>query len=100
MIGFMTLQIILYPMLYISNYFTRSFDRSEYIYRMFYYGLDGTIYFIYVLRSLRLVYAHTTDPSRQNTSVFKMFKYEFCLGILSIILMLLRMLPIYFNPSE
>ena len=67
---------------------------------MFYYGLDGTIYFIYILRSLRLVYAHTTDPSRQKTYIFKLFKYEYILAILSIALMLLRMVPIYWNPDE
>lgn len=67
---------------------------------MFYYGLDGTIYFIYILRSLRLVYAHTTDPSRQNTYIFKLFKYENILALVSILLMLLRMLPIYFNPES
>lgn len=67
---------------------------------MFYYGLDGTIYFIYILRSLRLVYAHTTDPSRQKTSIFKLFKYEYLLGCLAIFLMLLRMVPIYWNPDE
>ena len=67
---------------------------------MFYYGLDGTIYFIYILRSLRLVYAHTTDPSRQKTYIFKLFKYQYLLGTLAIGLMLLRMLPIYWNPDE
>jgi hypothetical protein len=100
MIAFITLQIILYPLLYIYNYFTQSFPKSEKIYRMFYYGLDGTIYFIYVLRSLRLVYAHTTDPSRQKTWIFKLFKYEYLLGCLAIFLMLLRMVPIYWNPDE
>ena len=100
MIAFISLEIILYPLLYIYNYFTYSFDRSEYIYRMFYYGLDGTIYFIYILRSLRLVYAHTSDPSRQKTPVFKLFKYEYLLGGLAICLMLLRMIPIGFNPDE
>ena len=67
---------------------------------MFYYGLDGTIYFIYIIRSLRLVYAHTTDPSRQSTIIFKLFKYEYILGFLSVGLMVCRMLPIYFNPDE
>lgn len=67
---------------------------------MFYYGLDGIIYFIYILRSLRLVYAHTTDPSRQRTYIFKLFKYEYLLGTLAIALMLLRMVPIYWNPDE
>jgi hypothetical protein len=66
---------------------------------MFFYGLDGAIYFIYILRSLRLVYAHTTDPSRQNTFIFILFKYEYILGLVSVLLMILRMVPIYFNPA-
>jgi hypothetical protein len=100
MISFVALEILLYPILFIHNYFTQSFDRGEYFYRMFYYGLDGTIYSIYVIRSIRLVYAHTTDPSRQKTFIFKMFKHEYYLGALAVALMLFRMLPIFFNPCE
>jgi len=42
---------------------------------MLWYGLDGAIYFIYLVRSLRLIYAHTTDVSRQHTWIFKLFRH-------------------------
>jgi 4-hydroxybenzoate polyprenyltransferase len=66
---------------------------------MLWYGLDGAIYFVYLVRSLRLIYAHTTDVTRQNTIIFKLFKHEYLLGLICAALLLLRIIPVYFNPD-
>lgn len=90
---------MLYPALYVYNFFTAGFEESENLYRMLWYGLDGAIYFVYLVRSLRLIYAHTTDLSRQNTWIFKLFKHEYILGTICATLLILRIIPVYFNPD-
>lgn len=58
MITFASVQLIMYPIVYTYNYFTQNWDDFKYVYRTIFFGLDGSLYFLYLLRSLRLVYAH------------------------------------------
>ncbi len=48
----------MYPLAYTYNYFTRNWGDYKYIYRTIFYAFDGSLYMIYLMRSLRLVYAH------------------------------------------
>lgn len=75
MIACISIQLIIYPIAYTYNYFTRNWAEFKDIYRTLFYAFDGSIYFIYLLRSLRLVYAHEIDTSRSKTKVFKFFKH-------------------------
>ena len=56
-----SIQILHYPLLFIYNYFTVSFDKYEAtrtVYRVVSGATWGIPYFIYFLKSMRLVYAH------------------------------------------
>jgi len=75
MITFIAIELILYPLVYTYNYFTRNWGDIKFAYRTVFYGLDGSLYLIYLIRSLRLVYAHEIDTSRSKTWIFKFFKH-------------------------
>jgi hypothetical protein len=94
MIAFVALQLIIYPLAYTYNYFTHNWGDFKYIYRSIFYALDGSLYFIYLLRSLRLVYAHEIDTSRSKTLIFKLFKHEYNLVIFTLLVILIKIIPI------
>lgn len=94
MITFISIQLIIYPIAYTYNYFTRNWGQYKYIYRTLFYAFDGSIYFIFLLRSLRLVYAHEIDTSRSKTIIFKFFKHEYNLLLITVLMILLKIVPI------
>lgn len=94
MIMFIAIQLINYPLAYTYNYFTRNWGDFKYIYRTMFYAFDGCLYFIYLLRSLRLVYAHEIDNSRSKTLIFKFFKHEYYLTIIIFIMIIIKIIPI------
>jgi len=75
MIICISLQLIIYPLAYTYNYFTRNWGSFKLIYRTIFHALDGSLYMLYLMRSLRLVYAHEIDISRSKTFIFKFFKH-------------------------
>jgi len=94
MIMFIAIQLINYPLAYTYNYFTRNWGDFKYIYRTMFYAFDGCLYFIYLLRSLRLVYAHEIDNSRSKTLIFKFFKHEYYLTIIIFLMIIIKIIPI------
>jgi hypothetical protein len=58
MIICIAMQLIIYPLSYTYNYFTRNWGDFKIIYRIIFYAFDGSLYMLYVMRSLRLCYAH------------------------------------------
>lgn len=99
-ITFITLQLMLYPLIYTFSYFMNNYDESKSIYKVLYYGLDGSIYLTYVFRSLRLVYAHEIDSSRSNTKIYQYFKKEYLLALTILAILFLKVLPIIFNDQN
>jgi hypothetical protein len=59
--------------------------------------MDGGVYLIYLLRTMRLVYAHEVDASRSKIWIFKLFKHEYYLVFVTVIVMLIKVIPIIFN---
>lgn len=94
MITVIAIQLILYPLAYTYNYFTRNWGEFKYIYRTSFYAFDGCLYFIYLLRSLRLVYAHEIDTSRSKTSIFKFFKHEYNIVLFMFVMVMIKIIPI------
>lgn len=94
MIIVIAVQLIIYPLAYTYNYFTRNWGDFKYIYRTTFYAFDGCLYFIYLLRSLRLVYAHEIDTSRSKTIIFQFFKHEYNLVIYLFFMIMIKIIPI------
>lgn len=88
------INLIIYPLAYTYNYFTRNWGDFKYAYRTMFYAFDGCIYFIYLLRSLRLVYAHEIDTSRSKTWIFKFFKNEYNLVLFLFAMIMAKITPI------
>lgn len=88
------INLIIYPLAYTYNYFTRNWGDFKYAYRTMFYAFDGCIYFIYLLRSLRLVYAHEIDTSRSKTWIFKFFKNEYNLVLFLFAMIMSKIIPI------
>jgi len=100
MITVITVQLILYPIVFVYNFFTNNFEQTKYLFKDFYYAFDGSVYFIYLLRSLRLVYAHEIDTSRSKSWIFKFFKHEYYLVLFTMLMMLVKVMPIVFSPHK
>jgi len=94
MITFFAIQLLLYPLVYTYNYFTFNWGDIKYAYRTIFYGLDGSLYLIYLIRSLRLVYAHEIDTSRSKTWIFNFFKNEYNLVIFILVTLVIKIIPI------
>lgn len=94
MIAFFAIQLILYPLIYSYNYFTRNWGDIKYTYRTLFYALDGSVYLIYLIRSLRLVYAHEIDTSRSKTWIFRFFKNEYNLVLFIVVTIVIKIIPI------
>ena len=75
MITCVAIQLIMYPLAYTYNYFTYNWGDFKYTYRIVFYALDGSLYLLYIMRSLRLAYAHEIDVSRRATWIFKFMKH-------------------------
>ena len=58
MITCIAIQLVMYPLAYTYNYFTRNWGDFKYTYRTVFYAFEGSLYLLYVMRALRLVYAH------------------------------------------
>ncbi len=100
MITVIAIQLVIYPLAYTYNYFTRNWGDFKYIYRTLFHALDGTVYFLYLLRSLRLVYAHEIDTSRSKTAIFKFFKHEYNLILFVLLVIGLKIIPILVNEDD
>lgn len=97
---FITVHLLLYPLIYVYNYFTRNFWDIKRIYTVLFYAVDGSIYLIYIMRAFRLVYAHEVDSSRSKTRIFKFLKHELYMALALIGVILLKVLPVIFNPND
>jgi hypothetical protein len=100
MIVVMAVQLLIYPLAYTYNYFTRNWGEFKYIYRTFFYAFDGCLYFIYLLRSVRLVYAHEIDSSRSKTWIFQFFRHEYNQVLLVLGMMLVKVVPVLVAESR
>ena len=69
-------QILLYPIMYIVQYFTNSlmFNENKLKFRALNVSLEFSIFALYLLRCLRISYAHDTHSSRSKHFSFKIFK--------------------------
>jgi hypothetical protein len=94
MIVVIATQLIIYPLSYTYNYFTRNWGNFKYIYRNLFYAFDGCLYLIYLLRSLRLAYAHEIDTSRSKTWIFRFFKHEYNLVLFLLGTIIAKIIPI------
>lgn len=68
-------QVILYPLIYSINYFTYVFTwpHARSYFRAIQVGFEYSVYTVYLLRCLRIAYAHETDKSRRKTFSFRVF---------------------------
>lgn len=59
-------QMLLYPTLFVTNFFTNAFTNSsvKLNFRSANAGLEFSIFVIYLVRCLRITYAHEIHPSR------------------------------------
>ncbi len=75
MIFSICIQIILYPLIYSVNYFTYTFTDPKIrgLFRAIQVGMECSVYSIYLLRCLRIAYAHEVDKSRRKTLSFMIF---------------------------
>lgn len=75
MIFGIAVQMGLYPMVYVVNYFTYDFTepRVRSYFRAIQVGFEYSVYSVYLLRCLRISYAHQIDKSRRKTLIFRMF---------------------------
>lgn len=69
-------QLLIYPMLFITNYFTNVFvDVSTRLkFRSVQSGLEFSVFIIYLIRTLRISYAHDTHSSRSKSLAFRIFQ--------------------------
>lgn len=76
MIFSITVQLLLYPLIYTMNYFTYMFvdPPPRWKFRAIQAGFEFSVYFIYLVRCLRISYAHETHTSRKRTLAFKLFE--------------------------
>ena len=98
-----SVQILHYPILFIYNYFTIAFDQyhaTKTLYRIVSGATWGIPYFIYFLKSMRLVYAHETHSSRSKSLPFIIFKKEVILSSFVCFWMILKGLVIRFNSDN
>lgn len=88
-----------YPVMFVYNYFTQEFGNAFLGdgYRIWFFALSGGSYLIYMLRSARVAYAHETDPSRNKTWIFKIFKNEALLASMVVGLVLIRAILVWFS---
>lgn len=94
MITCIAVQLIMYPLAYTYNYFTRNWSDFVYTYRTVFYAFQGSLYLLYVIRALRLVYAHEIDNSRRNTWVFKFMKNEYFLVGFMVVVTVVKIIPV------
>lgn len=68
-------QIILYPLIYSINYFTYLFTwpHARFFFRAIQVGFEYSVYTVYLLRCLRIAYAHEIDRSRRKSFAFMIF---------------------------
>ena len=104
MIVCIAMQLIIYPLAYTYNYFTRNWGDFKLIYRIIFCAFDGSLYTVYLMRSLRLCYAHEIDISRSKTKIFQFFKREYFMASFLILVAAIKIVPIimtsYLLPDE
>ena len=61
-----SMELILYPSIYIYSFYTNKFPQYEYLYRSLYGAFWNASYFLYMLRAFRICYAHEVDASRSR----------------------------------
>lgn len=86
------IQLLIFPLLYSTNYLTSVFleMRTKFGYRALQAGLEFSVYGVYFLRCLRVIYAHETSPARKNTLPFWIFKDDYKLALIVVIVGFLR----------
>lgn len=69
-------QLIIYPMIYTSHYFTAIFGEVDVRlrFRAIQAGLEYTAYILYFVRCMRIVYAHEVHSSLNKSWPFKIFQ--------------------------
>lgn len=93
-------QVILYPLIYSINYFTFMFQdaRIRQYFRAVQVALEFSVYSVYLLRCLRIWYAHGVDKTRRKSVPFFVFKHENLLALAVMVVGILRALPVIFDP--
>ena len=99
MIMCIAVQLIMYPLAYTYNYFTWNWGDFKYIYRAVFHAFDGSLYLLYLIRSLRLAYAHQIDISRRQTWIFNFMKHEYYLAAFFILVTFIKIIPIIIYQS-
>jgi hypothetical protein len=100
MIAAIAVQLLMYPLGYTYNYFTRNWGDFKYTYRTLFYAFQGSLYLLYVIRALRLVYAHEVDHSRRNTWIFRFMKNEYFLVAFFTVVTIIKIIPILVSNSS
>jgi hypothetical protein len=93
-------QAVLYPIIYIVSYLTNWFESSREGFRALGGVLQFSIFTIYVMRCLRVFYAHRVHSSRNSTLVYLVFQKEYILAFSIIILGIIKCVIVVFYPKE
>ena len=90
------LQLIVFPVLYSTNYLTYMFQDLDvrFAFRALQSGLDYSVYSVYFLRCLRVYFAHETSPKRKNTLAFRISKDDYKLAIIVVAVAIMRALTV------
>ena len=77
MIFSICIQVILYPFIYSINYFTFIFTDPQVreYFRAIQIAMEFSVYSIYLVRFLRIWYAHGVDKTRRKSVSFWVFKH-------------------------